>query len=91
MQTDAEEENLVIKSFLCDIKRKVLRNKCPFLLHELLNDIISISEEAGFEEAAIKDTRARKRCIEEEFGQDILKYLVYASDTDPWNYSIANL
>ena len=83
-EKDGEKE-LVIQSFLVDIKRKIIIDKCAFLLHELLNDIMSFSEEVGFEEPVIKDARNLRRRIEKEFKHDISfmaisKYLlVYAS------------
>eukprot|EP00794_Sanderia_malayensis_P017140 gene17140-18860_t len=61
------EEDLVIQSFLLDIKRKIIKEKCAFLLHELLNDIKYMSEQTGFENSVIKDTRALRRHMEKEF------------------------
>ena len=68
-EKDGEKE-LAIQSFLVDIKRKIIINKCACLFHELLDDIMSLSEEVGFEEPVIKNPRNLRRRNEKEFKQD---------------------
>lgn len=59
-----------LQTFFHNIRTKI-RGKCAFLLHELLNDFASISEEAGLQIPVIEVTRTLKRRIEDEFGSDI--------------------
>ena len=87
----------VLDLFKYRIKTKIIRDKKAYLLHELLKDIIYLSEEHDLETSAIAHTSSLKRYLVEEYSNDIAffrsgKYLlVHPIDINPCTYSIATL
>ena len=72
------------------IDLKIIKQKQAYLLHELLNDVISLSEEYSVE-SIFNNTKSLRRFLEERF--DNLGYhkfgkyvVVYSSDVDPIMY-----
>ena len=92
-------ETLTWKTFLYKIKQKILKEKCAFTLKDLLNDIISISEEMKLDEPVISNKRTLQRRLKEEFGNTIEfnvphgggSTIVYSADTNPCDYAVAAL
>ena len=54
---------------------KIIRDKCAYLLNELLHDVESLSEENGLAESVISNTASLKRTIVEAHGGDF-KHLI---------------
>ena len=94
-EIDKRQEH-ALSTFFRNSRLRILKDKCAYLLHELLEDFRCICEDAGLEETAIINTRTFKN-KKDEFGSKISfkslsKYLiVYASDTNPCDYAIATL
>ncbi len=92
-----EREDHVLQTLFLNLTKKIIKEKCAFLLHELLQDISYANEEVGLDAPIISDTRSHRRKIEEEFGEHIsfrsasIYVLVYASDTNPCDYAVATL
>ncbi len=91
-----ERRKQTLADFFKAVRIKILRKKHAFLLHDMLADIKSFSEEQDIA-PVINHTVALKRDLIAEFGEDIAffpsgKYIiVHASNMNPCQYSIATL
>lgn len=97
LETQSKREELVKDRFIQLIHHKILRDHKAFLLVNLLDDIIDMSEEEGLEESCIKHTTTMKSLLQTRF-QDKLSFhkvgrnvMVYASDVNPCIYVAATL
>ena len=91
-----QAEDLALETFFHKIRRKIINEKCAFLLKELLNDLLVICEDSSLKDPVINNKRTLKRRLEQEFRDeisfDVKQYtLVYASDTKPCDYATAAL
>ena len=87
----------VLDIFSQRIKAKIIREKCAYLLNELLEDICIISDEQGLEVPPFTNTRSLKHFIIKKHEDNISffpkgKYLlVHASEMNPCEYTLATL
>ena len=84
-----------MQTFFYKIKRKIIKEKCAYILKDLLEDLISICEEMNVE-TVISNNRTLRRRLEEKFGTAIAfdvhgSTLVCDSDTKPCDYAVAAL
>ncbi len=68
---NSEREHHTMEAFFHKIKTKILRDKCAYLLNELLNDIKVLSEEQGLETPVINCTKSLKRKLICQFEENI--------------------
>ena len=97
LEAKENKKETVLDIFHQRIKSKIIRERCAFLLNELLVDMKILSEEQGLDEPPINNTRSLKRYVAATFEDEISffpkgKYLlVHASEMNPCEYSIATL
>ena len=67
LETQSKKEELVKERFIQLVHDKILRDHKAFLLVDLLDDIIDMSEEEGLEESCIKHTNTLKGLLQTRF------------------------
>ena len=93
---DDSQYQHALKTFFFKIRKKILKEKCAYFLHELHKDLGDICNDIGLD-AIITCTKSLKRALEKEFGdslgyQTVSKFvIVYSSDTNPCDYAVATL
>ena len=65
-----EAETLAMQTFFYKIERKIIKEKCAYILKDLLEDLISICEEMNVE-TVISNNRTLRRRLEKEYGTAI--------------------
>ena len=97
LAAEDNREKHATETFFHKIRIKILRDKCAFLLHELLQDIIDICNDVDLDYTAFSCTKSLKRALQREFGgalsyKPVSKYvIVFSSETNPCDYAIAAL
>ena len=87
----------MLKLFRCKVKTKIIRDKEPYLLYELLNDVKYLSEEQELDMPAIEHTSTLKMYLVKTLQMikpflSSRKYLVvHPLDNNPCTYSLATL